>query len=93
MSIAEKEHWADKVAREAAEIGGKHLISTGITPSGDIHIGNMREILTGDAIFRALSERNVDCRFNYVADNLAPLPRAYPFLERAEYEPCLGKPL
>ena len=93
MSVAEKQYWADRVARETAEIGGKHLISTGITPSGHIHIGNMREILTGDAIFRVLSERNVDCRFNYVADNFDPLRRAYPFLDRAAFEPCVGKPL
>jgi len=93
MTDVEKRHWADRVAREAAEKSSKHLISTGITPSGDIHIGNMREILTGDAIFRALSDRGVECRFNYIADNFDPLRRVYPFLDAAVFEPCVGKPL
>jgi lysyl-tRNA synthetase class 1 len=93
MSVAEKEHWADVVADEAALKGRKHLISTGISPSGHIHIGNMREILTGDAVFRALSERGVECRFNYIADNLDPLRRVYPFLDPALFEQHVGKPL
>jgi lysyl-tRNA synthetase class 1 len=93
MSSAEKTYWADRIADQAAQKGGQHLVSTGITPSGDIHIGNMREILTGDAIFRALSERGVECRFNYIADNSDPLRRVYPFLDKAIFEQHVGKPL
>jgi lysyl-tRNA synthetase class 1 len=81
------------IADQAAQKGRQHLVSTGITPSGDIHIGNMREILTGDAIFRALSERGVQCSFNYIADNIDPLRRVYPFLDPAVFEQHVGKPL
>ncbi|HID47680.1 MAG TPA: 4Fe-4S dicluster domain-containing protein, partial [Methanococcaceae archaeon] len=33
--------------------GNKHTIATGITTSGHIHIGNLREMLTADAVRRA----------------------------------------
>jgi len=53
----------------------------------------MREVLTGDAIFRALKQRGADVRFNYVADNFDPLRKVYPFLDARKYEPFVGRPL
>ena len=32
----------------------KHILATGITPSGLIHIGNMREVLTTDVVIPPL---------------------------------------
>jgi lysyl-tRNA synthetase class 1 len=46
-------HWADFAASRLAQRGDSHIIATGITPSGHIHVGNMREVLTGDKIGRA----------------------------------------
>ncbi|RMF83991.1 MAG: lysine--tRNA ligase, partial [Nitrospinota bacterium] len=87
-------HWADVIAeRIVAERGTRHVVSTGITPSGEIHIGNMREVVTADAIYRALQRLTPDCRFNYVSDTYDPLRRVYPFLDRAKYEREVGKPL
>ena len=45
-------HWADVLADELLKKQKKHVLATGITPSGPIHIGNMREILTTDAVYR-----------------------------------------
>ncbi|HIP58338.1 MAG TPA: hypothetical protein EYH00_03420, partial [Archaeoglobus profundus] len=39
-------HWADVIADNLLKRGNKHTIATGITPSGHIHIGNLREMLT-----------------------------------------------
>jgi lysyl-tRNA synthetase class 1 len=50
------QHWADRVAGEVIAAGRAPVISTGISPSGEIHIGNMREVLTGDAVYRALRD-------------------------------------
>ncbi len=86
-------HWADEIAARVAESGKPPVISTGISPSGEIHVGNMREVLTGDAVYRALRERGVEVRFNYVCDNFDPLRRVYPFLDPKIYEPHVGKPL
>ncbi|MDK2832670.1 MAG: lysyl-tRNA synthetase, class, partial [Methanolobus sp.] len=44
--MADITHWADVIADEVLAKGKKHLVATGITPSGHIHIGNMREVVT-----------------------------------------------
>jgi lysyl-tRNA synthetase class 1 len=90
---AEVAHWADEIAEKIAASGRASVVSTGISPSGEIHIGNMREVLTGDAIFRALGDRGIDAGFNYVCDNFDPLRRVYPFLDAAVYESRIGQPL
>lgn len=86
-------HWADRIAADVLATGRPPVISTGISPSGEVHIGNMREVLTGDAVFRAVKERGASARFNYVADNFDPLRRVYPFLDRATYGSQVGRPI
>ena len=43
-------HWADEAADAALAAGRPVVVSSGISPSGEIHIGNMREVLTADAV-------------------------------------------
>jgi lysyl-tRNA synthetase class 1 len=86
-------HWADEAADAAIASGRPVVVSSGISPSGEIHIGNMREVLTADAVFRAVRERGSAARFNYVCDNLDPLRHVYPFLDPAVYTPLIGRPL
>ena len=86
-------HWADEAADAAVASGRPVVVSSGISPSGEIHIGNMREVLTADAVFRAVKDRGADARFNYVCDNFDPLRRVYPFLDPGIYEPLIGAPL
>lgn len=86
-------HWADDAAAAVLAGGRGAVVSSGISPSGEIHIGNMREVLTADAVFRAVRETGAPARFNYVADNFDPLRRVYPFLDAAVYEPLIGRPL
>ncbi len=85
-------HWADVIALRLKEIGGKHRIATGITPSGHIHVGNMREILTGDLVHKASKEAGVDSTLYYLADDFDPLRKVYPFLPES-YKEHVGKPL
>ncbi len=78
-------HWADS---EAEEVESKNpLIATGEAPSGPIHLGHIREILTGEAISRASSGDLV-----LIVDSFDPLRRSYPFLDES-YEKHIGKPL
>jgi len=91
--MSEGPHWADQAADGAIRSGRPVVISSGISPSGEIHIGNMREVLTADAIYRAVRDRGVPATFNYVCDNFDPLRRVYPFLDAAVYEPLIGRPL
>ena len=83
-------HWADAFVKELKE---KQTVSTGISPSGHIHVGNMREILTGYFFHRALMDKGVESRFIYLCDDIDPLRKVYPFLKKEEYEQHVGKPL
>ena len=73
-------HWADVTAQALAHKGSKHIISTGITPSGEFHIGHLREILTGDMISRAAKNAGLDVDFIFIVDDADPLRKVYPFL-------------
>lgn len=85
-------HWADAIAEKVLERGKKHTVASGITPSGAIHIGNMREVVTADAVYKALRDKGADARLIYIADTCDPLRKVYPFLPK-DYESHIGKPL
>lgn len=91
--MTEITHWADVAAEEAMAKNKKNVISTGITPSGHIHIGNMREVLTADAVYCAVKSKGEDPEFYYIADNYDPLRKVYPFLKEEEYAQHVGKPI
>tara|TARA_B110000438_G_scaffold172521_1_gene164913 strand:+ start:4999 stop:6531 length:1533 start_codon:yes stop_codon:yes gene_type:complete len=86
-------HWADVVADKLLESGEEHVISSGITPSGPIHLGSMREILTADAIVRSVNNKGGNAKLIYIADNADPLRKVYPFLNNKKYTEFVGKPL
>ncbi|MGB0653663.1 MAG: lysine--tRNA ligase [Thermoplasmatota archaeon] len=87
-------HWADVEAATLMERhgDGKQVFATAITPSGPIHVGNMREVLTTEAIFRATREAGGDAELIYIADDYDPLRKVYPFLHPS-YQEHVGKPL
>jgi len=85
-------HWADVLADELLKVNKKHVLATGITPSGPIHIGNMREVLTTDAVFRAITDKGGNAEFIYIADDFDNLRKVYPFLPKT-YEKYVGMPL
>jgi lysyl-tRNA synthetase class 1 len=65
-------HWADetaeKVIREKGE-KGLYTCASGITPSGTVHVGNFREIISVDLVARALRDRGKKVRFIYSWDD------------------------
>jgi len=85
-------HWSDVLADKLLKSKQKHVLATGITPSGPIHIGNMREILTTDAVYRSLKEKGGDADFIYIADDFDQLRKVYPYLTKS-YEKFVGKPI
>ncbi len=71
-SESELVHWADSVAKRVIAQKGdkeKYVVASGITPSGTIHIGNFREIITVDLVARALRDRGKEVRFIYSWDD------------------------
>ncbi len=83
-------HWADAMAQRLADISDHHIIATGITPSGPIHVGNMREVLTAELVHRACQDIGLDAELIYVADDADPLRKVYPFLDQETYTPYVG---
>ncbi|MCL1817938.1 MAG: lysine--tRNA ligase [Spirochaetaceae bacterium] len=65
-------HWADAAAaRIVREKGDKdvYVCASGITPSGTVHIGNFREIISVDLVVRALRRLGKTVRFIYSWDD------------------------
>jgi lysyl-tRNA synthetase class 1 len=60
--------WADAIIRERGDLEA-YTCSAGITPSGTVHIGNFREIISVDLIVRALRDRGKNARFLYSWDD------------------------
>jgi len=85
-------HWADVLAEKLLQSKKKQVLATGITPSGPIHIGNMREILTTDAVYRSLVTKGGKAEFIYIADDFDPLRKVYPYLPTS-YEQYVGQPI
>ncbi len=90
-------HWADIVAHKILrERGLKHryVCASGITPSGTVHIGNFREIITVDLVCRALKDRGKEFRFIYSWDDydrLRKIPKNIP--KQEELQGYMGKPI
>ncbi|MCB1198943.1 MAG: lysine--tRNA ligase, partial [Deltaproteobacteria bacterium] len=58
-----------------------------------IHIGNMREVVTADAVVKSLQEKGKAVTFYYIADTFDPLRKVYPFLDEKKYAEFVGRPL
>ena len=85
-------HWADSIAKALSHRGDKHVIASGITPSGEFHIGHLREILTSDIIKRACITQELDTEFVFFVDDADPLRKVYSFLDNS-YEVYIGHQL
>ena len=83
-------HWADEAAaKRIREKGEKNLYTcaSGITPSGTVHIGNFREIISVDLVARALRDLGKKVRFIYSWDDydvLRKVPKNMPKQEELE---------
>ena len=65
-------HWADQAARKVIEEHGdkeNYAVAAGITPSGTIHMGNFREVITQELIKRGLESLGKKVRFVYSWDD------------------------
>jgi len=85
-------HWADYTAQRLSEREGPQVAASGITPSGEFHVGHLREILTAEMIHRACLDAGLDSRYLFIVDSMDPLRRVYDFLS-PDYERYIGHPL
>jgi len=85
-------HWADHTAMRLSKQYDSQVIASGITPSGEFHIGHLREILTAEMIHRACLDAEIDSEYIFIVDSMDPLRRVYGFLSE-EYQEYIGYPL
>jgi len=91
----EKFFWADEIANKIIKERGKkkeYICASGITPSGTIHIGNFREVITTDLVVKALENKGKKVKFIYSWDDydrLRKIPKNIP----KTYEKYIGMPL
>ncbi len=70
--IIENVHWADFSAQKVIDTfpnEKEYTVASGITPSGYIHIGNFREVITTELVRRALVRKEKKTRFIYSWDS------------------------
>jgi len=64
-------HWADQTADKIIEFWGdkeSYTCASGITPSGTVHVGNFREMISVELVVRALRDKSKKVRFIYSWD-------------------------
>src|SRR5215217_6887187 len=82
--------WAERVADSLG--AGPHVVVSGISVSGNIHAGNLREVLVAEAVANALRRRGEEVRFIFHADTIDPLRKIAPGIPRS-YEEYIGHSL
>lgn len=95
FEVKEKFFWADQIADEIIKEKGKkkvYVCASGITPSGTVHMGNFREVITTDLVVRALQDKGKKVRFIYSWDDYDRLRKVPPNIPKT-YEKYLGKPI
>ncbi|MDQ3251121.1 MAG: lysine--tRNA ligase [Actinomycetota bacterium] len=82
--------WAERVADSLG--AGPHVVVSGISVSGNIHAGNLREVLVAEAVANALRLRGEEVHFIFHADTIDPLRKIAPGIPQS-YEEYIGHSL
>lgn len=86
-------HWADVIAHEVSDTGSNRiLIATGISPTGIIHVGSLREAIIGESVRGALEDIGKESRLVYLIDSFDPLRKRYDFLP-VNFDKYVGMPI
>jgi len=85
-------HWIERIADDLNERDvQKHVVASGTSISGSIHIGNSCDIFIANAVTKALKKLNANSKTIWIADDHDPL-RKVPYPLPESYEKYLGIP-
>ena len=85
-------HWIENVADSLIERDvPEHVIASGTSISGSIHIGNSCDVFIANAVTKALKNQGTAAEVIWIADDYDPL-RKVPYPLPPEYEKYLGIP-
>jgi lysyl-tRNA synthetase class 1 len=89
-------HWVDQVARALMRRDERHVIASGISVSGHIHIGHCNDVFIADGVRRAVEELGGEAEAVWYADDYDPMRRIpWPLNEgelAGRYKQYLGTP-
>jgi lysyl-tRNA synthetase class 1 len=88
--------WPDRIVEDVVKRFGKSksiLIRDEKTVSGRVHVGSMRGVAIHGAVGETLADAGVQSTFIYEMNDFDPMDDIPVYLDRAAYEPHLGKPL
>ena len=85
---------ADETIAEAEKRGTKVVVASGISPSGPVHLGNLREVMTPHLVADEIRRRGIACEHIISWDDFDRY-RKVPNVEGvdASYEQYIGMPL
>jgi lysyl-tRNA synthetase, class I len=85
-------HWITRIADELNEKDvPEHVVASGTSISGSIHIGNSCDIFIANAVTKALKKMDTNSKTIWIADDHDPL-RKVPYPLPESYEKYLGIP-
>ena len=85
-------HWIENIANELSKRDvEEHVIASGTSISGSIHIGNSCDIFIANAIGKKLREKGKKAKTIWIADDHDPL-RKVPYPLPEDYDKYLGMP-
>jgi lysyl-tRNA synthetase, class I len=85
-------HWIERIADDLKEKDvPEHVVASGTSISGSIHIGNSCDIFIANAVTKALKKLDVSSKTIWIADDHDPL-RKVPYPLPKSYEKYLGIP-
>ncbi|MDR2830941.1 MAG: lysine--tRNA ligase [Methanobrevibacter sp.] len=86
------EHWIEKIVNDLNDMDvEKHVIASGTSISGSIHIGNSCDIFIASCLGKKLREMGRNCETIWMADDYDPL-RKVPYPLPSEFKKYLGVP-
>ena len=84
-------HWVDAVAEDLLKRGNEHVVASGTSISGQIHIGNASEVIMSDGIIRSVERLGGTGRNLWIMDDMDPL-RSVPAQIPQSFNRYLGVP-
>ncbi len=90
-------HWADETAQQILDRYGDrdvYTVASGVSPSGVIHMGNLREVLTPFFVVKALQDKGKKVRFILSFDEYDRLRKVSTDVEKVapEFYKYIGAP-
>ncbi len=91
-------HWLEKVRddiftwKKTEQVTKLHVDDMK-TPSGRVHTGALRGVVLHDLVAKSLRDQDPSTVSTYVFNDMDPMDGLPAYLDKAEYEPHMGKPL